>query len=272
MPNRLIRLLRDNAQARARLPVKAEVAGEEATLYLYDVIVTDGYWGGVVAQDFVKELMSLSAPVIHVRINSPGGDVFAARAIEAAIREHPSKCIAHVDGYAASAASFVAIACDEVEISAGAFFMIHRAWTFEAGNCEDFAKAAAWLEKVDGTMATTYASETGMDPEEIKRMMSEETWLTAQESVDMGFADRIAEPSAKAQASWNLSVYSKAPNLPPNQQGGKEQDEDGKHQADPPSAATATAGENSKDTVDDRERYERLARLHGSPRPDSRAA
>lgn len=115
---------------------KAEESGEP-TLYLYDVIVSDDYWGGVAAEAFVKELNATAAPTIHLRINSPGGEVFAARAIEAAIRNHPARIVAHVDGYAASAASFVAVACDEVEIAPGGFFMIHKAWTFTAGNADD---------------------------------------------------------------------------------------------------------------------------------------
>lgn len=85
----------------------------EATIYLYDAIVSDDIWGGVSAVNFVKELNALSNPVIHLRINSPGGDVFAARAMSQAIKEHKSKIIAHVDGMAASAATFPVIAADE---------------------------------------------------------------------------------------------------------------------------------------------------------------
>lgn len=252
MSNMLMRLLRDNAQARVRRPAKAESTGEEATLYLYDVIVSDEWWGGVCAEEFVKELMSISAPVIHIRVNSPGGEVFAARAIEAAIREHKSRCIAHIDGYAASAASFVAIACDEVEISKGAFFMIHKAWTMEAGNADDFAKTAAWLEKIDATLAETYAAETGLSVEEVSAMMAEETWMTAQDAVDKGFADRIAEPETKARGTWNLSVYSKAPAV------------DQPANADEADSATSTERDDDlESTSDNRERYVRLSRLHG---------
>lgn len=112
-----MKLLRDNARNRTAAGIpKAEESGE-STLYLYDVIVSDDYWGGISAEKFVKELNALDAPTIHLRINSPGGEVFAARAIEAAIRNHPARIVAHVDGYAASAASFVAVACDEVEIA-----------------------------------------------------------------------------------------------------------------------------------------------------------
>ena len=97
--DRLLKLLRDNARNRTVSPpkAKAEESGE-ATLYLYDVIVSDDYWGGVAAEAFVKELNATAAPTIHLRINSPGGEVFAARAIEAAIRNHPARIVAHVDG------------------------------------------------------------------------------------------------------------------------------------------------------------------------------
>lgn len=271
MPNKIMRLLRDNAQARARLPFKAEVAKaedgtEEATLFIYDVIVSDDWWGGVKAEDIVKELMCLSVPVIHIRINSPGGEVFAARAIEDAIRRHPSKCVAHVDGYAASAASIVAIACDEVEIVPGGFFMIHRAWTLEAGNCEDFAKTAAWLAKVDDTLRDTYAADTGQKPDEIMRMMEAETWLNAQECIDLGFADRIAEAPEKVQANWDLSVYAKAP---------KAQAAPPAEITDDPPAPPAPSAEQDEDgatTDHTRERFEHLARLHGLSRTDSRSA
>ena len=74
-----MKLLRDNARNRTAAGIpKAEESGE-STLYLYDVIVSDDYWGGISAEKFVKELNALDAPTIHLRINSPGGEVFAAR-------------------------------------------------------------------------------------------------------------------------------------------------------------------------------------------------
>ena len=203
-------------------------------LYLYDVIVSDDYWGGVAAETFVKELNATAAPTIHLRINSPGGEVFAARAIEAAIRNHPARIVAHVDGYAASAASFVAVACDEVEIAPGGFFMIHKAWTFTAGNADDLLHTAEMLEKLDASLVDTYAKKTGCTPEEIAGWMKAETWFSAGESVERGFADRVAEAAPKAQADWNLSVYANAPVVP---------------------AAAASVNPQN------RERYERTARL-----------
>ncbi len=211
MNQHLHKLLADN---RGRGMFKAEASGNEATIYLYDVIVADDYWGGVGAQSFVKELNSISADTIHLRINCPGGDVFAARAMEQAIREHGSKVIAHIDGYAASAASYMALAADEVVIAPGGFFMIHKAWTVAFGNSNDLLDTAALLDKIDGSLVDTYARETGNDKAQIADWMAAETWFTAEEAVQFGFADSIAEASPRASASWNLSAYSGAPQPP----------------------------------------------------------
>lgn len=206
--NQLNKLLADN---RGRGLFKAEANGNEATLYLYDVIVSDDYYGGVGAQNFVKELNNIKADTIHLRINSPGGDVFAARAMEQAIREHSSKIVAHIDGYAASAASYLALAADEVVIAKGGFFMIHKAWTVAFGNADDLLNTAALLDKIDTSLVQTYAQETGQDTEQIGAWMAAETWFDADESVSLGFADSIAESAPKNTSHWNLSAYAAAP-------------------------------------------------------------
>lgn len=240
MPN-VLRLLRDNAKASARKPMRAEANGEEATIYLYDVIVTDDYWGGVSAEAFVRELNAITASTIHLRINSPGGEVFAARCMEAAIKGHPAKVIAHVDGYAASAASFVAIACDDVLMAPGAFMMIHKAWVFTAGNSDDLIQTASLLKKLDGTLAETYSQKCGKSVSDMAEMMAAETWFTAQEAVEAGLADSIEESAPKAQANWNLGVYAKAPVVDDN-----------------------VLDADTDDTPDscERDHYERIARFH----------
>lgn len=249
--NRLLRLFRDNAKAQGRKPLKAEATGEEATLYLYDIICDDEWdaewWGGVAPESFVKELNAISAPVIHLRINSPGGSVFGARAIEAAIRAHPSKIVAHVDGYAASAASLVAVACDEIEILKGAFLMIHKAWSFVVGNADEIMETAALLEKIDESLAKTYADKSGLDVADIAAMMAAETWMDGDEAVEKGFADRLSEGKAKnAAGGWDLSAYEHSPRQ---------------------EAASALQDD------DNRDRYERLSRLHGATRhANARAA
>lgn len=224
MRNRLLKLLADNRGATARrfeVVAKKDDATDEATIYLYDAIVSDEieaeYWGGVAPQTFVKALAGITAPTIHLRINSPGGSVFAARAMETALREHKARIVVHVDGLAASAATFIAMAGDEIVMAPGAMFMIHKGWTFALGNADDLRDTAALLDKIDGTLADTYAARTKGDREQIAAWMAAETWFTAEEAVDASFADRIADDSKAASASWDLSAYAKAPREPANE-------------------------------------------------------
>lgn len=199
--------------------MRAETAssGDTATLWLYDAIVSDDYWGGISAISFAKELTAITAPTIHLRINSPGGDVFAARAMEQLMREHPSQIVAHIDGYAASAASYVALAADQVLIAAGAQYMIHKAWTVAWGNADEIKKTAALLDHIDASLVETYARETGQDPQQLADWMAAETWFNAEQAVQYGFADAIAgsEEAQALAASWDLSAYRNAPRSAP---------------------------------------------------------
>lgn len=220
---KLLQLLADNRQRALRAKAAplivrgnadAANADSEATLYLYDSIVSDRltaeYWGGVCAQDLVPQIVAIDAATIHVRINSPGGDVFAAQAIATALSQHKAKVISHIDGIAASAATSISCACDEVEIAAGAMYMIHNAWTFAMGNRLDLLATAALLEKVDGQLAGQYKSFTNGELKQITDWMDAETWFTADEAVTHGFATRLATTKADASA-WNLSAYARAP-------------------------------------------------------------
>ena len=190
---------------------RAEATAEEATIYVYDVIVSDAFWGGITALDFIKELAKITAPVIHLRINSPGGDVFAARAMVQVMKEHPSQIIAHVDGYAASAATFLVVAADKSQISDGAMFMIHNAWTIAMGSAKDFADMANLLERTDQTIANDYMAKTGQTEQQIKDWMAAETYFFGQEAIDAGFIDGMNEALPKNKIQWDLSAYAKAP-------------------------------------------------------------
>lgn len=194
---------------------KAEKTADEATIYLYDAIVSSDmeaeWFGGVAPKAFIGELHAIDAPVINLRINSPGGSVFAARAMEQAMREHKSKIIVHVDGYSASAASFLMMAADEIVMAPGAMVMIHNAWTGIWGNANDLRKEADLLDKIDGTLVDTYAERSKQDKDTIAEWMAAETWMTADEAVANGFADRKADSKAKAQTKWDLSAYANAP-------------------------------------------------------------
>lgn len=184
-------------------------------LVVYDVIVasdSDAAWlGGISAEAFARELRAMAGDV-ELRINSPGGDVFAARAMAQAMREHQGKITAYVDGVAASAASLLAVSASETVMAPGAMMMIHEAWTIALGNKGDFLATAALLEKIDASIVETYQAKAGGDPAEWAALMAAETWYTAAEAVQAGLADRVAEDKpAAAQAAWDLGVYDNAP-------------------------------------------------------------
>ncbi len=207
MKNRLLQLVRDNA---GRLPKNLRTEADEAgaIVYLYDVIDADF---GVSAAQFNTMLADLAGRPVTLRINSPGGDVFDGRAMATAIRQH-GNVTAIIDGLAASAATYVALAAKEVRIAQGAFFMIHNAWTMAVGDKNDLVETAALLEKVDGALVADYAAKTGLPVEDIVAMMDAETWMSADEAVALNFVDAVIDtPAATAAARWNLAAYHRAP-------------------------------------------------------------
>ncbi|WP_341505920.1 head maturation protease, ClpP-related [Sphingomonas sp. 2378] len=210
MTRKLLNLAQDNRGKGSGL--RCEATGPETTtLFVYDVI--DGFWG-VSAADFAKELAAITTPKVRLRINSPGGDVFEARAMMTAIREHPAEFTAVVDGLAASAATALTLACDTVEIAEGGFYMIHRAWTFAMGNAEDMTATATLLGKIDDVLTEGYVAKTGKSTAEIEAWMKAETWFNAAEAIEAGFVDRMAAvpEKAKAQANvFNLSAFANVP-------------------------------------------------------------
>ncbi len=213
--NPLIKLLASN-RAKGSFKIEAKADSDEATVYLYDMIVDTAqeaeWWGGVSAEAFVQALSGIKAGTIHLRVNSPGGSVFGGRAMEQAIRMHPANVIAHVDGLAASAASFLIMSADEVRMAPGSFLMIHNAWSFAMGNAAEMRKSADLLDQIDASLVKTYATRTGQTPEDIAQWMAAETWIEADKAVEQGFANSIEDTKAKASASqWDLSAYSKAP-------------------------------------------------------------
>jgi ATP-dependent Clp protease protease subunit len=211
----LTKLLASNKKRPERVPQSKIVAkADEVEIYIYDAIVSDeetAYWmGGVSAEALVPQIRDIKGGTIHLRINSPGGDVFAAQAICQAIRDTGAKVIAHIDGYAASAATVIATAADEVEIADGGFYMIHNAWTWAMGNANDMTSTAGLLSKIDASLAGQYAKKSGMSVEDLRTAMDAETWYTAEEAVAAGLVDRIAE-GKKVESSWDMSAYAHAP-------------------------------------------------------------
>lgn len=195
--------------------IQASADGLSADVYLYDQI---GAWFGIDAQQFTKDLQAVTAPTINLHVNSPGGDVFDGTAIYNALQQHPSKVVTYVDGVAASIASIIALAGDEVVMGEGAYFMIHNAWGLAIGNAAELRQTADVLEKISGQLAGIYARQTGMSLADAQTAMDAETWYTAQEAVDAGFATSVALPpdeeaqaARDALASFDFSVFSRTP-------------------------------------------------------------
>lgn len=128
---------------------------------------------------------------ITVEIASNGGDVFAGSEIYSALKGYSGKVIVNILGLAASIASVVAMAGDEVNIAPTAQIMIHQAWSSVDGNADDMEHQSDVLQQIDQSIINAYEAKTGLNRDELLRMMSNETWLTAQNAVDKHFADGI---------------------------------------------------------------------------------
>jgi len=186
---------------------KIENKANDATVYIYDEIG----WFGIEAAQFAKDFSEIKADTIHIRINSPGGDVFDGTAIANTIKQHSAKTITHIDAIAASIASIIALSSDEVVMAENAFFMFHEAWSISIGSAADFRKEADLLDKIDGVLAKTYVNKTGKDEKEIKDLMAAETWLTAEEALEMGMVDQIEEGGEVNASMFDLSVFANVP-------------------------------------------------------------
>lgn len=190
--------------------VRANPVDAGATeILLYDEI---GMWG-ISAKDFVTALDTITTPNIIVRINSPGGDVFDGLAIYNALKAHKASITCVVDGLAASAASFIALAGDTVSIHESAMMMIHRAWGVAIGNQADMADMVTVLGKIDAQLAGIYAKQTGKSVEDMLALMTGEsdgTWFTAQEAADLNLIDEIVVPGGEPREDDDEDETAKA--------------------------------------------------------------
>ena len=161
------------------------------SISIFDVIGAD-YWGdGVTASRIAGALRSLNGADVTVNINSPGGDMFEGLAIYNLLREYEGKVTVKVLGLAASAASIIAMAGDEVQIGRGAFLMIHNCWVYAMGNRHDLAQIAADMAPFDKAMSDIYQARSGLDAATVDRMMDGETYIGGSEAVEKGFADSL---------------------------------------------------------------------------------
>lgn len=185
-------------------------SADGAVLELDDEI---GFWG-VTASEFSAQLRDVTAPIIELRVNSPGGDVFDGVAIGNMLRAHPATVNASVFSLAASAASFICMCADSVTMMPNSMMMIHDAMGGCRGNAADMRDLADLLDKVSDNIASMYAAKAGGTPEDWRNVMRTEQWYTAQEAVDAQLADHIGEPGTSAGTEnalgdrrFNMSFY-----------------------------------------------------------------
>lgn len=191
---------------------KDEKTGE---LTLYGEISDVTWWGDeITPKQFKEDLDALGdIDTLNVYINSPGGDVFAGQTIYSILKRHKAQVIVYIDGLAASIASLIAMAGDKVIMPENAMMMIHNPWTCAYGNANDFRKLADDLDKIRDSMIVAYKNKSGLSDEEIKEIMDAETWLSAKECKEKGFADEIEETKQVAACidKKYLAVYKNIP-------------------------------------------------------------
>lgn len=186
--------------------------GDVATLDIYDEI---GFWG-VTAADFSRQLKAISAPTLTVHINSPGGDVFDGVAILNMLRSHPASKHVIVDGLAASAASFIAMAGSTVTMMPNSMLMIHDASGGCMGNAAEMKQMADLLDKVSDNIASIYAAKTKTGTvADWRGVMQDEQWYTADEAVEAGLADRVGDTDSPSDVQvatdrWIYNFYNYA--------------------------------------------------------------
>ena len=195
--------------------------------------IGESMWGDSVTASGVKAELDDMEGDISVRINSPGGSVFDGFAIYNLLKAHDGKVTVYVDGLAASAASVIAMAGDEIVMGDTAMLMIHDPWTMSVGDSAEMRKTADTLDKIKDSIVTAYAGKaTDLDTDQIASMMAEETWINASEAISMGFAsatnasdvqisnlsrpwiNKVPEPeqiteNVEAQTAWRVSLQRK---------------------------------------------------------------
>ena len=168
-----------------------------AEVYIYEDI--GKRFGGVSDKQFAVDLKALGAvSTLHVRLNSYGGDVFEGLAIYRLLADHPATVVAFIDGIAASIASVIAMAGDEIRIAEAGEIMIHEAWTVAVG------PAADHLEATSSSIADVYAARTGQSKDQIQAWMAAETTFQSTNAVKYGFAQMVM-PNVKMAARHHTS-------------------------------------------------------------------
>lgn len=177
----------------------------EAEIILYDRIGKQkDFWTGdekgVSAEEFRAAIKELSPKPLNIRIDSGGGDVFEGFAMCSAIQEYKGKTTAYVDGLAASAASYIAVVCDEVKMNDYALIMIHCASSWGSGNARAFEDLAARLRNTDENLASIYEKRSSLTIDQVIDYMNEEKWFSAAEAKECGLCTEVIETEQRMVA------------------------------------------------------------------------
>jgi len=187
-------------------------AENKPELRLEGAIASESWWGDeVTPKKFRDDLAKKGGGRdIVLWINSPGGDIYAGSAMYTALKEYSGHIEGKIDGIAFSAASVVAMAADELSMAPTATMMIHNPWTFAIGDAREMEHTAAYLKEVADGVIAAYVSKTGIPPEEIQGMMDEETYMSANKAVELGFADKVLYGQGGGNQSPSYSFGMKA--------------------------------------------------------------
>lgn len=190
---------------RARAAADRLEDAETIDIDIYDVI--GDFWGeGVAAKDVLDKLKSAkNASTINVRINSGGGDAYDGLAIYNLLAQHKARVVVEIDGLAASAASLIAMAGDEIRMSEAALMMVHNPWSCAVGEAKDFREKAEQLDKLRDALANIYIRRTGLSRERVIELLDAETWMNADEAVELGFATDVT-PAKQAAAMLRSEI------------------------------------------------------------------
>ena len=189
------------------IPFKFEASvsdDDKATLYLHGIV--GSYWEGINFNDVRNALASFQGNEIEVHINSYGGDMFEGIAIKNFFSQRKETVTVIIDGLAASAASIIAMGADKILMPKDTQLMIHNPWTFAYGNAKELRKVADDLEKAQVSVEETYLKRFKGDREELKVLLDEETYLTADEALTLGLADGIYGEDEPEEASNNAET------------------------------------------------------------------
>lgn len=200
--------------------MKASADGKSADIFIYGEITKWAWeeYGEVSSITFKNELDALGDDIetINLYINSPGGSVYETMAIIAMLERHPAEIITHVDGIAASAASVLTMISKKTIMYDHSMMMIHHAWAGAIGNAKELRKAADDLERTSQAMCQYYLKRAGdkLDEETLNEMLEEDTWLTAEQCLELGFCDEIKQANQAVAYAFDDKFAQMYKNVP----------------------------------------------------------